>query len=253
MLFGLTFWIFCFVTAVYVLGGYIKGAIGFALPVVAVAGAATVVDGRTAVATAIVPVLVANSMQVLRAGLLPMIASLERFWITALVLMIAIGLSAPLLAWMPDRVFLLILGVGVGLFGGAQLAGWRPVIAPSGEKPWGVVTGAVSGFFGGVTGSWGAPVVIYLSALSVPKIEQVRATGVIFLLGGFVVTPVHIATGVLNETTGALSFAMVPATVLGVYLGQKLQDRLDQDRFRRITLIVLVVSSANLLRRAAFG
>ena len=41
--------------------------------------------------------------------------------------------------------------------------------------------------------------------------------------------------------------------VAGMLAGQALQDRLDQDRFRRLTLFVLVLAGLNLLRRGLFG
>ena len=253
MLFGLEIGVFCVVVAIYVLGGYVKGAIGFALPIIAVAGGATVMDGPTAVATLILPSLFTNVMQAFREGLDPLIAALRRFWLSNLVLMVAIACFAPLLVWLPERVFLLILGGSVGLFGVAQLVGWRPSIAPRYEKPWGVGVGVASGFFGGVAGTWGPPFVIYLTALKVPKAEHVRASGVFFLLGGIVMAPSHMLTGVFNERTALISLCMIPAAVLGMHLGQRVQDRLDQEVFRRFTLIVLIISSLNLLRRAAFG
>jgi len=36
-------------------------------------------------------------------------------------------------------------------------------------------------------------------------------------------------------------------------LGFKLGDRFDQERFRRITLLVLIIAGANLIRRGVMG
>jgi uncharacterized membrane protein YfcA len=44
----------------------------------------------------------------------------------------------------------------------------------------------------------------------------------------------------------------VPA-LAGLWLGFRLQDRMDQNRFRRATLIVLVVAGLNLIRRGLLG
>jgi uncharacterized protein len=47
-----------------------------------------------------------------------------------------------------------------------------------------------------------------------------------------------------------LSAAMVVPAGLGLWLGYQIQDRLDAARFRRWTLIFLILTGANLLRRA---
>ena len=49
---------------------------------------------------------------------------------------------------------------------------------------------------------------------------------------------------------GQLSALMVLPAMAGMALGLMVQDRLDQARFRKATLIVLVIAGANLLRRA---
>jgi uncharacterized membrane protein YfcA len=58
---------------------------------------------------------------------------------------------------------------------------------------------------------------------------------------------------VLNAETAVFSAALLPAALAGMGVGFRLQDRMDQDRFRRITLIVLVVAGANLIRKGLAG
>ncbi|MEL6977541.1 MAG: sulfite exporter TauE/SafE family protein [Pseudomonadota bacterium] len=243
---------FAVALAAFFIGGYVKGAIGFALPLVAVAGGSTVFDAKTVVAMLIIPVLVTNFLQSVRQGIGPLMETGRRFWPTIAVIMLVIALSAQLLTVIDDRVFFLTLGVGVALFATLQLAGWRPVIRREQERPWGLAVGTLSGFYGGLAGIWGPPFVLYVTALGLPKREQVRATGLCFLLGAVILAPAHYATGVFNATTAALSAAMLPAALIGQYLGQKTQDGLDAELFRRITLAVLIIAALNMLRRALF-
>jgi uncharacterized membrane protein YfcA len=60
----------------------------------------------------------------------------------------------------------------------------------------------------------------------------------------------HLRSGVLSAETAPLSLAMVVPTTLGLILGFAVGDRIDQKRFRRLTLIVLIVAGLNLIRRA---
>ena len=82
---------------------------------------------------------------------------------------------------------------------------------------------------------------------------MVRVQGVIFLIGGIVLLSAHLQSGVLNATTLPLSAALVVPAALGMWLGFRLQDRLDALRFRRWTLILLVITGLNLVRQAAMG
>ncbi|MEM8699269.1 MAG: TSUP family transporter, partial [Pseudomonadota bacterium] len=77
--------------------------------------------------------------------------------------------------------------------------------------------------------------------------------GVCFFLGSVVLVGAHLTSGVINAATLPFSVAMVPAMALGMLLGLKAQDRLDQERFRRITLLVLCLAGLNLLRQGLGG
>ncbi|MDP5360245.1 MAG: sulfite exporter TauE/SafE family protein, partial [Paracoccaceae bacterium] len=48
------------------------------------------------------------------------------------------------------------------------------------------------------------------------------------------------------------AFLVLPAMV-GMWLGFWLGDRFDQERFRRATLLVLVIAGVNLIRRGLMG
>ena len=60
----------------------------------------------------------------------------------------------------------------------------------------------------------------------------------------------HIGSGVM--TPAALMFSVVLAipALIGQALGFAIQDRLDQRRFRQWTLVLLVLTGLNLIRRA---
>ena len=112
-------------------------------------------------------------------------------------------------------------------------------------------TGALSGVLGGIAGIWGPPLVMYLLAIRAPKSEMIRAQSITYFLGGLLLFGAHLRSGLLDAVTLPISAFMIAPALAGMFIGYGVQDRLDQDLFRRVTLIVLVVSGANLLRRAA--
>lgn len=238
------------VAVIYLLGGFVKGAIGFAMPLICVSLSAAIVPAEIAVATVILPVTISNIMQAFRDGVGEMVATAKQYWLVNAIMLVMIWISAGLLPGMDDQVFFLLLGIGVTLFALAQFLGWSPRVDGNRRMPVEAGTGVVAGFFGGIAGIWGPVIVMYLVSLRLPKADQVRAAGVTFLLGSLVLAPAHWRTGVLNEGTLPFSFLMVAPVMLGMVIGQRVQDRLDPVLFRRATLVVLCLTALNLMRRA---
>ena len=69
----------------------------------------------------------------------------------------------------------------------------------------------VGGFFGGLSGIWGPPLIMYLVAAELPKAEMVRAQSLSFLLGSLVLLVAHLHSGVLNAVTLPASAWMIAA------------------------------------------
>lgn len=231
-------------------GGFAKGVVGFALPLIAVSIAGSFLPYEVAVALLVVPTLVSNVAQTLRQGLRPALETMRDFWWMNLVLMAMIALSAQLVVALPDRLLFGILGAAVCTFGVTQLAGWHLRFRPEHRRAVETAVSLVGGFFGGLSGVWGPPLVMYLLAAGLPKAEMIRAQSLSFLLGAIVLLFAYLHTGVLDATTLPASAWLVLPTMAAMVLGYRIHDRLDQDRFRKATLAVLVLTGLNLLRRA---
>ena len=234
--------------------GFAKGVVGFALPLIALSALGSVLPPATAVAALIAPTFVSNIWQTFRQGLGAAWGSFRRFWLLNLVLFIMIGVSAPLVVRLPDSVLFLILGSFVSIMGGLMLIGWHPPKPSRRFERWveGAV-GLVGGFFGGLGGIWGPPLVLYLTVLNLPRIEIIRAQGVSFLIGSVILVAAHLNSGLLLGPEGALSLAMIVPAMAGMALGLSVGDRLAPALFRKVTLAVLVIAGLNLLRRGVFG
>jgi len=239
------------ITAVMALGGFVKGAVGFALPMIAISGVGSFLTAQETIAVLILPTFVSNLWQTLRQGLGPAIGTFRRFWRLNLVLVVLIGLVAQAVPSIPSDWLFVFLGMLITFIAALQLAGWRPQ-APDGEGPrrrleW--LAGGIGGVTGGLAGVWGPPVLFFLIALGTPKTDQVRAQGLAFFLGSIVLVSAHLKSGILNAETVPLSAAMCLPVVAGMALGLMAQDAMDQRRFRQITLAVLCIAGLNLLRR----
>lgn len=238
--------------AIAALAGFIKGIVGFAMPMIFVSGLGTFLTPELALAGLILPTLVTNGMQALRQGRRAALASLSRFRVFLLVGLVLLVGSAQLVRLFEPATFLLALGVPVTVFALIQLFGIRLRLSGASTRIE-AAFGAAAGFIGGMSGVWGPPTVMYLTALDTPKDEQMRIQGVIYGLGAFALFGAHLGSGVMRAETLPFSLALVVPGVIGMWLGGRLQDRIDQATFRRATLAVLLIAGLNLIRRGLAG
>jgi uncharacterized membrane protein YfcA len=92
-----------------------------------------------------------------------------------------------------------------------------------------------------------------LTAQDIGKADHIRIQGVIYGLGALVLVVAHLGSGVLDRGTLWFSAALVLPGLAGMALGFRMQDRIDQATFRRLTLVVLLVAGLNLIRRAVLS
>ncbi|MRU15966.1 sulfite exporter TauE/SafE family protein [Roseovarius sp. A21] len=233
--------------------GIVKGVVGFSMPMVMISGLGSVMPAELAIAGMILPALVTNLWQALRQGPKAAWEAIRRFRVFLLAGVIVLVFAAQLVAVLPQHIVLLMIGVPITLFAVSSLLG-RPLRFPPNPSPWieGAI-GGVTGFFGGISGVWGATTVAMLTAQDLDKHEQMRIQGVIFGLGGVALMFAHMASGVFRQETAPLSAFLVVPAVIGIGLGFSVQDRIDQSAFRRMTLVVLLIAGANLIRRGLMG
>lgn len=237
---------------VAVVSGFVKGVVGFSMPTIFISALSSFLSPELALAGLILPTLVTNGMQALRQGVGEAWRSLKRFWLFLAVGAVVLVGSAQLVTAIPAPLLYIAIGVPVALFTGLQLLGWSPKLS-SANKVAEVLIGAFAGFVGGLSGIWGPPTVMYLSAIDTPKQEQMRIQGVVFGLGALTLFAAHLQSGVLRVETIPFSAILVVPAVIGVWLGFQVQDRIDQRRFRQITSWVLLLAGLNLIRRGLLG
>jgi hypothetical protein len=238
--------------AIMAFAGFTKGAVGFALPMIAISGIGSILPAPLAVAAVILPSLVTNVWQSLRQGFGEAWASLRGYWRMNAAMCVVIGLAAQLVVTLPDRVLFLLLGIGITGFSLLRLSGWQPG-NPGGNAVVETGVGAVAGFFGGLAAVWGPPIVLYLLARRTGKVEMVRVQGLSYLLGSVVLTVAHGQSGLLDAASGAFSAWLILPAMAGMAFGLLVQDRLPQRRFAQATMLVLTLAGLNLLRRGLAG
>jgi uncharacterized protein len=249
---GLSALVFWAAMAVTLLAGFVKGAVGFAMPMILVSAFAVFLPKELALAGLILPTLFTNVSQAFRQGVQPAreTALTYRRFLVATVVCIAI--SAPFAEMIPRTWYLLILGLPISIFAALQLMGHSLAIQlhHRDRAEWGL--GVISGLYGGISGIWGPPLLVLLLSTGADKLLAIRAQGVVYLIGAVALLIAHLWTGIATVQTLGFSAALTVPALIGLYAGYRVQDRLDQARFRRWTQGLLVVTGLNMVRLALF-
>jgi len=238
--------------AITLFGGFVKGTVGFALPLIMISGLSTILPPQIALAALILPAALTNAWQALRQGLGPALRSARVHWPFITIGLVVMALTAQVVLAVPQWVFFAMIGVPVVIYSSLQLLG-VPLRVPAHRRGLATVLfGAMAGILGGFSAVFGPPTVAYLISLDTEKVEQVRVQGLMFSLGNVILFGAHLRSGVLNADTIPFSVLMLLPAFAGLWLGFQMQDRLNRDQFLRATLVVLLVAGLNLVRRAFF-
>ncbi|MCH2163534.1 MAG: sulfite exporter TauE/SafE family protein [Marinovum sp.] len=234
--------------AIALLAGFIKGIVGFAMPLIMISLLGAFQPPDIALAGLILPTLLSNVLQAGRDGALAAWAAIKQFRIFLITAGVCLILSAQLYTSLSIGVLFLSIAIPVVLFCLLQIAGWRTTLHrqnPAVE----IGVGAFSGFIGGLSAVWGPALVAYLTALNTEKRLQMRTQGAAFGLGSLLLLFAHGPSGVVRPETLTFSAILVIPAVIGTWLGSQIQDRINQETFRKATLWMLLIAGLNLLRR----
>ena len=234
---------------VTLVAGVVKGAIGFAMPLIMISGIGLLVDPKLAIAGIILPIVLSNLLQVMKAGFGEAKRAVQDFAVYISIVCITIVITAQFVSYISTETMFLVLGVPVTILCVIQLLGVTLSVPKERHGVASVVLGLISGALGGFAGTWGPTTVLYLVALDTPKKRQIAVQGVIYGLGSVMLLIGHLKSGILNASTAPFSVILLLPAVAGMWLGFKIQDRIDQATFKKVTLVVLLVAGLNLIRR----
>lgn len=246
----LTLWTIVIATAALAFGGLSKGLLGVGLPMVATPILSTFAPVQDVVAVMFFSVFATNFYQAIAGGNL--LVTVRRFWPMLLIMLISVPLGTFSLVKLSPGTVSVLLGLAVAFFAAASLLKPTLRVSPRWEHPIGVAAGAVGGFFGGMVLIGGPPVIMLMVALHLKKEEFIGAMGMVYLTMLVPAAVSLVGFGVLRAehiVPGLVSLIPVGAAL---FLGQWVRGRIDEQRFRKVLLISMVVIGLNLIRRGIF-
>jgi hypothetical protein len=170
----------------------------------------------------------------------------QKLWPFVLGAAIGVPVGVTILTWSnPVHVR---MGIGAFLVAYSLYAWFRPAIAPvKGGSAADAGVGFLNGVLGGITGLAGILVIIWCGLRGWPKDVQ-RAVFQPVAVTIFLMSALWIgAKGTVTADTVKLFLIGLPALFAGTWLGLKLFGRINEATFRKVVLLLLLVSGAVLI------
>jgi len=235
------------VVTAFLIAGVVKGALGMGLPTISVAIMGIALGLREAIPVLMIPSFLANLWQFTRPG--PVLPLFKRFGMMNLAACIGIWLGTILLFRIDPAVINTLFGGVVILYAVLNLTRVEFTLAPQREPLLGPPVGFFSGLLSGVSGSLLLPVAVYLQALKLEKDTFVQAVGLSLFIGTVIWALSLYAEGAMTPEAWTLSALAVPPILIGMAIGQWLRGRIPEAKFRTAIYIILILLSANLIRK----
>lgn len=239
------------VAAIFVLGGMVKGAMGFGLPLTTMALMPFVLPVDVALAINVLVLFLTNIAQFVQMG--QMRETARRFAPVLWGIGIGVGLGSALVTSISDDALLLALGAVVVGFAALSMTGANLSVPATRERPAGWVTGVLGGGVGALTTVGGPLFVMYLVGLGVDRRMFLSAISLFFLLSAVLISGAFLWVGMFDVQRILLAAIALPAALAGMSIGDRIGARVPAHRFRGLVLAVLGVLGLNLLWRGFSG
>ncbi len=237
------------VLAIFVFGGFVKGGLGFGLPIATISLLPLVIPVDMALAINAVVQPLTNLGQLVGSG--HAVASVRRFWPMVIPLAVGVAIGANFVKALDAETLLLILGLFVMGFTALSIRGVALPVGPRRELAAGLGTSFVAGLTGALTAVNGPIFVMYLLGLRLPRQAFRGALGFLFIVSGALIAGGFWSVGLLDAGRATLAGLCIPTALLGMWAGDRAAGRLPAEVFRRVVLAALFCLGANFVLRGA--
>lgn len=235
------------VLGIFLLGGVIKGGLGFGLPLVTISLLPLVIPTGFALAINVIVFPLMNLIQFVQAG--EMRATLSRFRLMLFGIVVGVPIGAVLLSSLDEEPLIFCLGLFVSAF--ALFSGVNPRLRiPAARRPLAEgVAGVAAGVIGTLTSTNGPVFVTYLTGIGAERRVMISALGLFFLFSGVLIAGSFWVIGFMNLPRVLIALACTLPAGLGMWIGNRLAGRLPAETFRKLVLLVLFCLGINMMLR----
>jgi uncharacterized membrane protein YfcA len=232
-------------------GGIANGLIGLGMALFVVNALAAALGPKNAVVAMSILSPVTAGLQIVinrgAAGILPRLLPVLAGALVGTIF------GAQLFVLLPAWVIALALGLFTVQFVVDQWRGERPQLAANRERMFGPFAGFVSGTTNGSIGASGPVIGSFLLAIGLRAREFVFGISTVFFFQSSIRAGMFVLFDQFTAPVVITGVVLLAPALLGQQVGLRLRGRLDPLTFKRIILVVLFISSLNLIARGLDG
>jgi uncharacterized protein len=232
------------IAAVFLLAGFVKGAIGMGLPTVGVGLLGLMMSPAEAAAIIVLPSFVTNVWQALAGGALRELA--KRLWPMLAGICIGTYIGAVLLPSVKGGEATIWLGIALVIYAVFGLCN-LDLKTPRRHAGWiGGLAGLATGMVSIATAIFTIPGVPYVQSLGFDRDRLVQALGLSFTVSTVALAVALSHSGEMNSGVALPSGAALVASLAGMAIGQKVRGLASPRTFRLCFFIGLLALGAHL-------
>ncbi len=238
------------ISLTYVAGGFAKGVTGSGLPQIVVPVIALFTDVPTAVALVQIPTMSINMLQAWPAP--QQRHEVLSYWPLYTITLVATIIGVVLISIAPSS--FLYLFMATATLGAILLLYFNPnfVLPTRLKHPLGVSAGFGAGVSAGMSSLAGPFLVPYFLSQRINKDVFIPAISIAYLATIIPILIFFPLLGVVEWRVFLLSVIAVAPSILGMVLGNRLRNRINELQFRQWVLIVLSVSVVGLVYKGVY-
>src|SRR4051812_2200982 len=234
-----------------ILAGLLKGIIGVGMPVVALPVLSLFIDIKSAAMLLTMPLIFSNVPQALEGGKTG--RCLMQLMPVFLGMIPGLFLGVQLLLAVDSNVAKIIAGLVLMGVGGVTLLAPKLQLQSRLVLPTGITFGFFGGILGGVAAMSGPLVFIFLLAKGLRGQAFTKEASLYLVASAGLLAILLTASREFSWRDALVSTTATLPVILGMYVGQRIRDKIAPETFRKLVLIAVIAAGAELLRHGFFG
>ena len=241
-------WVLC----VVLVAGLLQGALGFGFPFVATPLIALVSDMRTAVILVLLPTLASVCVALASSG--PLRATLARFWMMPLYMILGSAAGTWVFVSAPQAPYTLVLALLTLFYLSLDRLGrteWA--VVKRNERAFAPLSGLTAGVFEGTANVAAPPLIILYLSLNLTPAMLVQALNICFVMGKTTQFAVLSLRGGVGADEWLATLPLAAIGVTGSLIGVRIRNRIDAQVFRAWVKRALLIIALALLGQYGYS
>jgi uncharacterized protein len=234
-----------------VVAGLLKGTIGVGMPVVALPLLSLFIDVKSAAMLLSMPLVFSNLPQALEGGKIG--RCLRQLMPVFLGMIPGLFLGVRVLLALDANVARIVAGLVLMGVGGITLLAPKLQLQSRLVLPSGIAFGFFGGILGGIAAMSGPLVFIFLLAKGLRGKAFTKEASLFLVVSSGLLAILLTASSTFSWLDVSISTAATLPVVLGMYLGQRMRDRIAPETFRKLVVMAVIAAGAELVRHGFFG